>query len=140
MDLQLAGKIAIVTGGGRGIGTAIALGLAEEGAHVAIAEIDEQTAEIVASQVAEKGVKSLAVKTDVTDPASVGEMVSRVESEIGSVQILVNNAAKLPAFMTFVEEKNSGSAHNNSHIPFPQEWDFVSDNRNLDIPRNCWRG
>lgn len=109
MDLQLAGKVAIVTGGGRGIGTAIALGLAEEGANVAIAEIDEQTAEIAANQVAEKGVKALAVRTDVTDPASVEEMVSRAESEFGPVQILVNNAAKLPAFMTFVEEKNSGS-------------------------------
>ena len=96
MDLQLTGRNAIVTGGGRGIGTAIALGLAEEGAHVAIAEIDEQTAEIAANQVTEQGVKSLAVKTDVTDPASIEETTSqpptnrsgvRTSDRLGSVTI-----------------------------------------------------
>ncbi|GAB4336997.1 MAG: 3-oxoacyl-ACP reductase FabG [Candidatus Abyssubacteria bacterium] len=108
MDLQLKDKVAIVTGGGRGIGLAIALGLAHEGAHVAIAEIDEAAAQNAAEEVRKLGVKSIAAKTDVTDPASVETMVQRVESELGPVQILVNNAAKLPAFLTFVEEKNSG--------------------------------
>ena len=108
MDLQLDGKIAIVTGGGRGIGMAIAACLAEEGANVAIAEIDEASAENAADEIGKLGVKSLAIPTDVTDPASVAAMVERVESELGPVDILVNNAAKLPVFMTFVEEKNSG--------------------------------
>lgn len=108
MDLQLKDKIAIVTGGGRGIGLAIALGLAEEGAHVAVAEIDEESARQTVDKIKEKGVKAVAVTTDVTDPESVKAMVGHVESELGPVQILVNNAAKLPAFLTFVEEKNSG--------------------------------
>jgi 2-hydroxycyclohexanecarboxyl-CoA dehydrogenase len=110
MDLQLKDKIAVVTGGGRGIGLAIALGLAEEGASVAIAEIDEQSAEKAVGEIEKKGVKSICVKTDVTDPASVNAMVKQVESELGPIQILVNNAAKLPAFLTFVEEKNSGQS------------------------------
>jgi len=108
MDLQLQDKVAIVTGGGRGIGAAIAEVLAEEGANVAIAEIDEEGAEKTASALREKGVKSIAVVTDVTDAANVAAMVEKVESELGPIQILVNNAAKLPMFMTFVEEKNSG--------------------------------
>lgn len=110
MDLQLKGKIAIVTGGGRGIGAAIALGLAEEGADVAIAEIDEEGAKAVAGKVREKGVRSIAVKTDVTNPESVEATVKKVEDELGPVNILVNNAAKLPDFLTFVEEKNSGQS------------------------------
>jgi NAD(P)-dependent dehydrogenase (short-subunit alcohol dehydrogenase family) len=107
MDLQLQDKVAIVTGGGRGIGLAIALALAEEGAHVAIAEIDGEAAARAAASVHSKGTKSLAVKTDVTDPESVEAMVKAVEKELGFIEILVNNAAKLPQFLTFVEEKNS---------------------------------
>jgi NAD(P)-dependent dehydrogenase (short-subunit alcohol dehydrogenase family) len=108
MDLQLKDKVAIVTGGGRGIGMAIAACLAEEGANVAIADIDEANAEKVAGELKSNGVKSIAIATDVTDPASVAAMVEGVESELGPVEILVNNAAKLPVFLTFVEEKNSG--------------------------------
>ncbi len=108
MDLQLEGKNAIVTGGGRGIGTAIAVCLAEEGANVAIAEIDEASAASASNEIGKLGVKSLAVPTDVTDQASVAAMVERIEAELGPVDILVNNAAKLPVFLTFIEEKNSG--------------------------------
>jgi NAD(P)-dependent dehydrogenase (short-subunit alcohol dehydrogenase family) len=108
MDLELKDKTVVVTGGGRGIGLAIASGLAAEGANVAIAEIDEESAEKAADELKRIGAKSISIKTDVTDPASVEAMAKRVESELGPIQILVNNAAKLPAFLTFVEEKNSG--------------------------------
>ncbi len=108
MDLQLKDKIAVVTGGGRGIGLAIALGLAEEGASVAIAEIDEQSAEKATAELRKKGAQSIFFKTDVTDPTSAEAMAKQVASELGPIDILVNNAAKLPAFLTFVEEKNSG--------------------------------
>ncbi|MBI4833014.1 MAG: glucose 1-dehydrogenase [Candidatus Lindowbacteria bacterium] len=108
--MQLRDKVAVVTGGGRGIGLAIALGLAEEGVHIAIADIDEENATKAASEIAKRGVKSFGVMTDVTSPESVRAMVDRVGEEIGPIQILVNNAARLPGFSTFVEEKNSGAA------------------------------
>ncbi|MBI5116140.1 glucose 1-dehydrogenase [Candidatus Poribacteria bacterium] len=108
--MQLKGKVAVVTGGGRGIGLAMALGLAEEGAHVAVAEIDEESAEKAVAEIMKRGIKSVAVRTDVTQPASVKAMVERVEAELGGIQILVNNAARLPGFLTFVEEKNSGGS------------------------------
>ena len=110
MDLELNGKVAVVTGGGRGIGLAIARGLAAEGANVAIAEIDEPSAENAAKELKKIGVKSIAIATDVTDSESTKAMVEKVEAELGPIQILVNNAAKLPAFLTFVEEKNSGQS------------------------------
>lgn len=107
MDLQLKDKVAVVTGGGRGIGLAIALGLAEEGAHVTIAEIEEEAAMRAAASVRTKGVKSIGVVTDVTDPKSVEAMMATVDRELGEIDILINNAAKLPQFLTFIEEKNS---------------------------------
>jgi NAD(P)-dependent dehydrogenase (short-subunit alcohol dehydrogenase family) len=108
MDLQLKDKIAVITGGGRGIGAAMALTLAAEGADVAVADIDLQGAEATAAEAKKLGVKSIAIRADVTDRASVDAMIECAESELGPIQILINNAAKLPAFMTFVEEKNSG--------------------------------
>jgi NAD(P)-dependent dehydrogenase (short-subunit alcohol dehydrogenase family) len=107
MDLELKDKVAVVTGGGRGIGLAIALALAEEGAHVAIAEIDEQAAIKAAASVRTEGVRSISCVTDVTDPKSTESMVAKVEKELGPIDILINNAAKLPQFLTFVEEKNN---------------------------------
>jgi len=91
---ELAGRVAIVTGAGRNIGRAIALALADGGAAVALnarrsqAEIDGVAGEIVAA-----GGKALAVLADVTDPTAVARMVGAVETRLGRIDILVNNAA-----------------------------------------------
>ncbi len=106
MELGLKDRVAIVTGGGRGIGLTIAQELAEEGALVAIAEIDGEAAARTAASLRTIGNKSLAVTTDVTDVASVEAMVKTVRDELGPIDILVNNAAKLPQFLSFIEEKN----------------------------------
>jgi NAD(P)-dependent dehydrogenase (short-subunit alcohol dehydrogenase family) len=88
LDLfRLDGKVAVVTGGNRGLGEAFARALGEAGARVAIAARDEARSEAVA---AEQG--ALAVTTDVTDPASVRAMVETVSSELGPVDVLVNNS------------------------------------------------
>jgi NAD(P)-dependent dehydrogenase (short-subunit alcohol dehydrogenase family) len=91
--MRLAGKIAIVTGGAAGIGKAIALALATEGADVAIADIQDAKAQAVAQMIREKGRRALALHCDVGDSAQVDAMVGQVVQELGGLDILVNNAA-----------------------------------------------
>ena len=90
--MQLENKIAIVTGAGRNIGAGIAQRFADEGAHVAIVDIlEERTASVAAAINAAHPGAALAVRCDVTDGDSVQEMVGRVVSEWGHIDILVNN-------------------------------------------------
>ena len=93
--MRLEGKNAIVTGGAAGIGKAIAIALANEGANVAIADVQMEKAEAVAAQIRADGLarKSVAIKCDVGDSAQVDRMVAQVVADLGGVHILVNNAA-----------------------------------------------
>jgi meso-butanediol dehydrogenase/(S,S)-butanediol dehydrogenase/diacetyl reductase len=86
---SLDGKVALVTGGASGIGAGIARVLAATGARVAIGDLDEAAASAVAGQLPGPG---LGVRLDVTDRDSVDQAVTRVESELGPVDVLVNNA------------------------------------------------
>jgi len=90
--MNLTGKIAIVTGAGRGLGRAIAHRLAEEGVIPVIADIDPGTAQKVQGELASRSVKSIWVQVDVSDVAQVRSMVDRVIEEYGTIDILVNNA------------------------------------------------
>ena len=91
--MLLDGKIALVTGGSRGIGRAIALRLAEEGAKVAINYAGNQTAaEEVKAIIEQHGGTAMIVQTDVSDSTAAAEMVARVHEELGGLDILVNNA------------------------------------------------
>lgn len=90
---DLKGKAALVTGGARGIGKAIAAGLAVHGAAIAIADLNLTEAEETASAIAsEHGVKTLAIETDVTDFKSVSAMTATVIESFGQIDILINNA------------------------------------------------
>jgi len=93
MTGRLAGRVAIITGGGHGIGKAYALGMAREGAKVVIAEIDATAAEEVAADLKRSGFEAIAVKTDVADRASAEAMAKRAVEAFGRIDILVNNAA-----------------------------------------------
>ena len=86
-SFRLDGKVAVVTGGNRGLGHAFARALGEAGARVVIAARDEALSEKVASEIG-----ASAVTTDVTDPASVAAMLDTVTAELGPVDVLVNNA------------------------------------------------
>ena len=86
---RLEGRVAIVTGGGHGIGKFYARRLADEGAKVVIAEIDGKAAESVAARIP----GSLALRTDVSDPASVEAMAAKTVERFGRIDVLVNNAA-----------------------------------------------
>jgi NAD(P)-dependent dehydrogenase (short-subunit alcohol dehydrogenase family) len=89
----LAGKVAIVTGAGGGIGRAYSRGLAEAGASVVLADIAVDAARAAASDLERDGYSALAVAVDVTDEASVETMARATADRFGSVDILVNNAA-----------------------------------------------
>lgn len=87
--MELEEKVAIVTGAGRGIGAAIARKLAERGASIALADINREAAETTAREISGE---TIALRVDVSDGASVREMVSQVIERFGKVDILVNNA------------------------------------------------
>lgn len=89
---DLAGKVAVVTGAGSGIGRGIAHALADRGCHIVAADIEVAAAETVAAELRRKGVRALAVQVDVADAASVGALAERAFAEFGAVQVLCNNA------------------------------------------------
>ncbi|GAA5148280.1 3-oxoacyl-ACP reductase FabG [Microbacterium pseudoresistens] len=90
---RLQNRVAIVTGGGHGLGRAYATRLASEGAHVVIAELDRDAGESVAAELRERGLTASAYGTDITDAAALETMVSSVVEAHGRIDILVNNAA-----------------------------------------------
>ena len=85
-------RVALVTGGGRGIGREVALALAREGLSVAVAARDHARVAETAEAVRGLGVESLALELDVTDGAMVGAVFARVAAELGAIDVLVNNA------------------------------------------------
>jgi NAD(P)-dependent dehydrogenase (short-subunit alcohol dehydrogenase family) len=89
---DLTDRVAVVTGGGRGIGREIVRTLARAGARIAVAELNAHTAEDAAHEVVSLGRRALAIRTDVRDHASVEAMVAQVLREFGKIDILVNNA------------------------------------------------
>ena len=89
---NLTGKVALVTGGGRGIGRAIVLELAGQGADAVVSDIDPAIAEQTAAEVRNLGVRSLALKADVSRADDVEAMVQKSLEAMGRIDILVNNA------------------------------------------------
>lgn len=94
--LDLSGKVAIVTGGAKGIGQGIAYRLGEAGATVVVADIDYPAARATAQHLTDAGGIALAWKVDVTSDAELQAMMTEIESEYGCVDILVNNAGIYP--------------------------------------------
>jgi 3-oxoacyl-[acyl-carrier protein] reductase len=91
LDLDLKDKVAIVTGGSRGIGRAIALALADEGCHVAICARGEEALRKTEAELRERGVQVHAESLDLNDAAAIEGYVGRVAAALGGVDVLVNN-------------------------------------------------
>ncbi|HSQ01311.1 MAG TPA: SDR family oxidoreductase [Candidatus Dormibacteraeota bacterium] len=91
--MRLKDQVAIVTGGGQGIGRAYALRFAREGATVVVADINLENAQAVAAEAAKIGVPTAAIRVDVSDEASCGALAAATVERFGRVDVLVNNAA-----------------------------------------------
>ncbi|QEN09734.1 SDR family oxidoreductase [Oceanispirochaeta crateris] len=113
ITFNLESKTAYVTGGARGIGKTVALGLAKNGADVAIVDIDLKMATSVAEEIKAMGRRSLAISCDVTNPEDVQSMVDTIVKEWGKLDIAFNNAG----ICINVEAENMT----------PQEWKKVID-------------
>jgi len=109
---DLTGRVAVVTGGNGGIGRGIALGLAEAGAAIAIFGRNDEKNQRVLSELKAVGVPSIAVTVDVTDRAGLEPALRRVESALGGIAILVNNAGNVSLSGGVLNEK-------------PEDWDTV---------------
>lgn len=96
MDLGLQGKVALVTGGGQGVGRGICKELAAEGARVAVNDLFPARAQAVADEIVAAGGHAVAVPADITNEAEVDAMIGKVHASFGSVTVLVNNAGIIP--------------------------------------------
>jgi 2-dehydro-3-deoxy-D-gluconate 5-dehydrogenase len=104
-SFDLTGRVALVTGGNGGIGRSIALGLAEAGASVAVFGRNNEKNQQVLSEMKTIGAPSLVMRVDVTDRSGLEPALDRVESELGSVSILVNNAGIVSLSGGVLQEK-----------------------------------
>ena len=120
--MKFEGKVALVTGAARGIGEAIALKLAKEGANVIVADVDLEGAQRVAQEIEGLGHKAKAVQADVSQREAVQRLVSEAVSLFGKIDILVNNAGIIRRG-TFLEHD-------------PQDWEKVLS-VNLGGTFNC---
>ncbi len=90
--MKLKGKVAIVTGSGRGIGRGLAMRLAQDGAAVVVSDINFENAQKVAAEIEAMGGKSMAIQTDVTKTDQVNDLVDKTVAEFGKLDIMVANA------------------------------------------------
>ena len=95
VTVRLKDKVAVVTGGGRGIGRDIVLAYAREGAHVVVNDVDAATCEATASEAEKLGSRSLAVQGDMAKSADIARLIDTTVRERGRVDIVVNNAMKI---------------------------------------------
>jgi 3-oxoacyl-[acyl-carrier protein] reductase len=122
--MRLEGKVALITGGARGIGQAIAMAFAAEGADIVVADVNMEIAQKTASEIEALGRKALALEMDVTNYEKVEEGINKILDKFGKVDILVNNA---------------GITKDNLLLRMSQmEWDAVI-NVNLKGTFNCIR-
>lgn len=89
---DLSGRVAIVTGGSKGLGSGMAYALAEQGADIVIVSRNQAEGELVAAKIRGMGRKSMALSVDVQDISSINQMVETVTKEFGRIDILINNA------------------------------------------------
>src|SRR3712207_3681151 len=89
---DITGRVVVVTGGGRGLGAALARGFAEAGAHVVIGDQNADSAQSSAGQIGERGGKAIAMGCDITGPSAMQALLDLARQQYGALDVLVNNA------------------------------------------------
>jgi len=102
-EMRLAGKVAIITGGSRGIGRAMALAFAQEGAKVVVVGRNKSRCQEVFAQISRSGGTAISIQADVSKEADVAAMVSQIKEKFKRIDILVNNAAVNLPFREVIE-------------------------------------
>ena len=95
--MRLQGKVALVTGGARGIGRGIALCFASEGAKVGVLDLNEDDCQAVVHEIESQGGQAIALQADIRDESQVNLAVRQLEEQFGTCDVLMNNAAVMPA-------------------------------------------
>ena len=104
---SIQGKVALITGAGRGIGKATSIALAKEGVHIALIGRSQANVDAVAKEIEGYGVKTIAIAADVTNLQHIEEAVTKINDTLGSIDILVNNAgiSKFGKFLDLTPEE-----------------------------------
>jgi len=117
MDFSLDGKVALITGGSRGIGRAVALAFAEAGADIAIVSRKLPDLEQTAAEIKGLGRRALPVSAHIGKMAEISQLVARVKDEFGKIDILVNNAAANPTMASAIDvEERAWDAIMNANL------------------------
>jgi 3-oxoacyl-[acyl-carrier protein] reductase len=116
-DKKLAGRVALVTGAGRGMGGAIAIDLAKAGAKVVICDIDMPSLELTRQAVEAAGAECLALRCDVSSSREVAQLFASVVERFGTLHILVNNAAVVPGRPVDAERRSKHYAYITTPVP-----------------------
>jgi 3-oxoacyl-[acyl-carrier protein] reductase len=114
---RLQGRVALVTGAGRGLGGAIALAMAREGARLAVCDIDTDALADTSARLQSLGGEHLTLRCDVSDRAAVDAMFAQAAERFGSVDVLVNNAARVPNSPAEEDRRNRHYAYLTTPMP-----------------------
>ena len=116
MDFGLSGKTALVLGGGGGLGRAIAATLAAEGANIAVADISQEAVDGTVAALKESGARVIGLVWDISDLSAIEDRIGRIESELGTVDVLVNNTGGPPPTPASGQDPELWSKHFQSMV------------------------
>lgn len=115
--MKLRDKVALITGGGQGLGKAIALAMAREGAKIAVCDINDRALEAAMNELETTGQQCLGIRCDVSSVENVKDMFAQIRHNLGSVDILVNNAAVVPDRPEDEKRRNRHYAYITTSMP-----------------------